>query len=352
MSKPLTDDELIYTLKVHNKNDSQIVPTCAELGISPRALYARLQSAKGKGLVLSNQADKPHDFDALGEPILDVDIDELLERRRSTWDHKEKVYNSRKLIPVRINIRGPIGIAHFGDPHLDDDGTNFRLIEEHVQIIQKTPGLFGATVGDLQNNWVGRLGRLYGEQSTSAAESWALTEWFVNAVDWLYMVEGNHDCWTGAGDPVQWMMQRKHGICQANGARLNLIFHNGCEVRVNARHDFQGRSMWNPAHGPSRAVQMGWKDHILTCGHTHISGYNVLKCPMTALISHALRIASYKHIDRYADEKGLPDHNIFECPITIINPYTDNKKTRVQVFFDPLEGAEYLTYLRKKYKNE
>ena len=35
--------------------------------------------------------------------------------------------------------------------------------------------------------------------------------------------------------------------------------------------------MWNTAHGVSKASQMGWKDHILTCGHTHVSGYQVIR---------------------------------------------------------------------------
>ena len=56
---------------------------------------------------------------------------------------------------------------------------------------------------------------------------------------------------------------------------------------------------------------MGWRDHVLTAGHTHVSGYQVLKDPSTGLISHAIRIASYKEMDRYAEEKGLPDQNIF-----------------------------------------
>ena len=69
--------------------------------------------------------------------------------------------------------------------------------------------------------------------------------------------------------------------------------------------------MWNTAHGLSKAIQMGWRDHVLTAGHTHVSGYQVLKDPATGLVSHALRIASYKEIDRYAEQKGLPDQNIF-----------------------------------------
>ena len=180
--------------------------------------------------------------------------------------------------------------------------------------------MFGGNIGDNQNNWVGRLARLYGEQSTSAKESWRLTEYFISKVQWLYLVGGNHDAWSGAGDPLEWIVSQQAGLYNNNGVRMNLIFPNKKEVRINARHTFAGHSMWNTAHGLSKAIQMGWRDHVLTAGHTHVSGYQVLKDPASGIISHAIRIASYKEMDRYAEEKGLPDQNIFKCPVTIIDP--------------------------------
>src|SRR5262249_4466190 len=149
----------------------------------------------------------------------------------------------------------------------------------HVELVNKTEGMFGANVGDLQNNWVGRLSHLWGGQETSKTTAWRMTEWLVNSVQWLYLVKGNHDNWTGVGDPLDWMMRAQPGVLDADGVRLNLQFPNGKQVRINARHDFRGHSMWNPAHGPAKAVHMGWRDHILSCGHLHISGYQLLKDP-------------------------------------------------------------------------
>ena len=262
---------------------------------------------------------------------------------------KSKAKNHERLINVRINVDGPIGIAHFGDPHIDDDGTNIAELLAHADLVQNTEGMFGGNIGDNQNNWVGRLARLYGEQSTSAKESWRLTEYFISKVQWLYLVGGNHDAWSGAGDPLEWIVSQQNGIFHNNGVRINLVFPNKKEVRINARHTFAGHSMWNTAHGISKAVQMGWRDHVLTAGHTHVSGYQVLKDPATGLISHAIRIASYKEMDRYAEEKGLPDQNIFKCPVTIIDPrYDDDDSRLVTTIFDPNEGRDYLTWKRSK----
>ena len=214
-------------------------------------------------------------------------------------------------------------------------------------MINKTEGLFGGNLGDVQNNWVGRLAILYGQQSTSAKESWRLTEHFVNSVNWLYLVAGNHDVWSGEGDPLEFIMRDHKGVYERWGARMNLKFPKGRNIRVNARHFFKGNSMWNSAHGVAKAAQMGWKDHILTCGHTHVSGYQVLKDPASGLISHALQVASFKIMDNYADKLGLDDKNIFNAPVTIIDPqYADDDNRLITTIFNPYEAAEYLKWKR------
>lgn len=275
--------------------------------------------------------------------------DELLKRRKSQFARKAAAKSARKLIPVSVKTDGPIGIAHFGDPHVDDDGTNIDLLQAHVELCNRTDGLFAACVGDYSNNWIGRLARLYAEQGVSAREAWVLVEWLIGATDWLYLVGGNHDAWSGAGDPLQWIARQNGHQYEMNGARLELQLPSGRTFRISARHEWPGTSMWNAAHGPSKAVQMGHRDHIVTCGHQHTSGYQVLKDPMTGLISHAIRVASYKVYDKYADEKGLRDGHIFCCPVTILRPqFADDDVRAVTTFFEPEVAADFLTHLRKR----
>mgnify|MGYP003136838789 CR=1 FL=1 len=277
----------------------------------------------------------------------DLPVPEIIEHRKKMYAQKVKGRNSKKLINLNINIDGPIGIAHFGDPHVDDDGTNIGDILQKCDIINDCEGLFAGNLGDIQNNWVGRLGFLYGQQSMSAKESWRLTEYFVNKMDWLYLIAGNHDVWSGDGDPLDFLMRDTKGVYEKWGARMCLNFPNGKKIRINARHTFKGNSIWNTAHGVSRAIQTGWRDHILTCGHTHVSGYQVLKDPSTGLISHGLQVASFKILDNYADKLGLDCKNIFNCPVTIIDPrYEDDDNRLITTIFSLEKGAEYLNYLR------
>ena len=305
--------------------------------------------ACGKKLLNPIIIEKPQ-FEKELQEVDYIPIEEIIEHRKKQYTQKLKAKKSKNLINIKIHQKGPIGILHFGDPHVDDDGTDIAEIYMLCNLVNKTDGLFGGNLGDIQNNWIGRLRALYGQQSTSAKESWRLTEHFVNQVEWLYLVAGNHDVWSGDGDPLEFIMREHSGIYEQWGARLNLTFPNGKEIRINARHTFKGNSMWNTAHGVAKAAQMGWKDHILTCGHTHVSGYQVLKDPASGLISHALQVASFKIIDSYADKLGLDDKNIFNAPVTIIDPrYDDDDNRLITTIFNPYEGAEYLKYKREQW---
>ncbi len=321
-----------FTYYSKSKKQVWFCPACSRKTLNPT--------------ILEESPFKVEDIDPEFAPI-----EELIGNREKQYSRKEKAKKDLKLINIDVGIKGPIGIAHFGDPHVDDDGTDLSQIIFYMNVINKTEGMFAGNLGDIQNNWIGRLAYLYGQQSTSAKESWRLTEYFVNKMDWLYLIAGNHDVWSGDGDPLEFIMRDHKGVYQRWGARMNLRFPNGKEIRINARHMFKGNSIWNTAHGVSRAVQTGWRDHILTCGHTHVSGYQVLKDPSSGLISHALQVASFKVIDNYAEKLGLDDKNIFNCPVTIIDPeYDDHDNRLVTTIFNPLEASEYLTFKRKKWK--
>lgn len=316
------------------------------LGLSRPTFQSRVDKARRLGMA-GLPPDKAFEADPLPDEL--PTADELIDRRRKEFARKKAAHDARVLIPVRVTCAGPFGIAHVGDPHVDDPGTDIDLLAQHVAIINRTDALFGASVGDYSNNWVGRLARLHAEQSVSAAEAWVLVEWLIRSTRWLYLIGGNHDCWSGAGDPIKWMAKSARLQYEAYGARLGLQCPNGRVIRVNARHDFSGHSQWNTAHGPAKAAQMGWRDHLLVCGHLHISGYHILRDPSTGLISHALRVGSYKMLDRYADEKGLPNQTFTCCPVTVVRPqFADDDNRLITVFLEPETAADFLTWLRKR----
>lgn len=312
------------------------------LGISRKAVRER----RDKGLAAGGIIETPEY--KITPPISeDIDTDELVERRKAEFTRRQNYEESRKLIKVKIKIPGPIGILFFGDPHVDDPGCDIAAIEKHTELVNQTQGLFAANVGDATNNWVGRLSRLYAEQETTATQAWQLCEWFVKRCAWLFIVAGNHDAWSGAGDPLIWISRQAKAMYESSSVRIALNFPQNRKVTINCSHDFKGHSQWNPAHGSMKAAQMGFRDHILVNGHRHKSGYGILKDPATGTINHCIQVASYKVYDTYAKKMGLVDQHISPCAVTIIRPDADATGL-VQVFFDPELAADYLTFLRKK----
>ena len=302
------------------------------------------------GAMLNRRAEAPA-LEVEPPPSADLPISDLLADRKRRFEYRRRHEDAKRLIPVRVKESKPIGILHYGDPHLDDDGTDIGLLEQHSDLVRETPGLYGANVGDTTNNWVGRLAKLYATQGTTAAEAWRLAQWFVESLrgKWLYLVGGNHDAWSGAGDPLKWLTAQIGALYQESEVRIALRFPNELEVRVNCRHDFAGNSQWNPAHGPMKAAMMGVRDHVLVAGHLHSSAYGVLRDPDAGFSIHAIRVASYKRYDRYAMEKGLRDMHLSPCAVTVIDPrLPEQHPDLVKVFWAPEEGAAYLTWLRQR----
>ena len=343
---PLSDQLAQQSLDAYEAHGHNLMRAARSLGLDDRTMRNRLGKARERGL-------KPTVFTVKAPQGETLPVEAIIRRRKEQFAHLKKAKDERLLTPVRVKLDGPIGISFFGDPHLDDDGTDLALVEEHVGIIRRTDGMLAANVGDGINAWVGRLARLYAEQSTSEAEAIALYEWFLKALerDMLYCLGGNHLAWHGGiGIALhRWILANCSALFDNTSVRIALTFPNGKVVRINARHDFAGHSMWNTVHGPLKAATMGWRDHILNCGHLHTSGYGVAKDPSNGLVSHFMRVASYKTFDRYAHEKGLPNQSIFANVVAIINPqFADDDPRLVHVCFDVAEGADYLTWLRNR----
>lgn len=349
-NRPLSNAVLQQTAEAFIACDRNQAKAARLLGVDRTTFIARLHRCKAAGLIKDETERTEKPFEIAELPSDTPSAEELRERIKKGFERKKAAEEARRLVPIKIKIDGPIGITHFGDPHVDDDGCDMARLERDVATVNKTEGMFAANLGDSHNNWVGRLARLYGEQATSAKEAWVLVEWLAQSMDWLYIIGGNHDLWSGAGDPLKWISKQQGTIYEAWGVRAGLRFRNGREIRVNARHDFTGNSMWNPAHGPMKAIQAGWRDHILTCGHKHTSFIaGPLVDPATRTLSWALRCAGYKKIDRYASELGLPDQSPFASCTTIIDPqYADDDPRLVTVIPDVEMAADFLTFLRRR----
>ena len=296
------------SLSLFSKSKSGVKSYCLDCD----ALRAKESRAKRKkqGIV----------YEAPDLPDEIMPTNELLNYRKKKFKHMAKAKEAKALVKIPIKVDGPIALALVGDPHWDDDGCDLEAWERDAKIINDTDHMLAGSVGDYRNNWVGRLAAQYAHQATTAEEAIKILEHCINMVDWLFLVAGNHDVWSDADDPLPWLAAQGE-IYEHHGVRLELVFPNRRQVRLNFRHDFRGSSQWNPVHGLMKAAKIsGYRDHVWCAGHRHISGYGIVIDPITAQISHCIAVAGYKVHDGYATRLGLSPHRVCGTSAIVIDP--------------------------------
>tara|TARA_R110000824_G_scaffold192464_3_gene374655 strand:- start:12985 stop:14154 length:1170 start_codon:yes stop_codon:yes gene_type:complete len=274
-------------------------------------------------------------------------VEDLISRRQKVFKELAQSKERSRTTIVNVKINGPIAITHLGDPHVDDDGCNWPELLRTVETISKTKGMYAGNIGDTINNWVGRLERLYANQSTTYDEGLKLAEWLLTSVPYVYVMLGNHDLWNKGGAIFNRILKDASvAVCTGGTARIELQFPKGDPIRIMARHDFKGTSSWNRGHGGLRASKLDpWAD-IYVSGHKHHWVQHMHE-GMDGKPKWSLTVRGYKYFDEFAEEKGFYEHQHGESCTTIIDP-TAKPTERVQCVWDIEEAADLLNYKRKR----
>lgn len=338
-AKPISDEKCHEALAALQEHRSQPKAAVA-LGIPRSTLQFRLKEALRR---FSNDNPQPV-ADEL--PPSDIPFEERLatmKRRNATRIAHAK---AQAWQTIRVPVEGPYGLCWLGDPHLDDNYCDLELLEEHAAICRRTPALFGCNGGDSINNWVGRLERLYGEQSATVSEGWELVNWLLNdlGINWLIWLLGNHDTWN-FGKTIFDKMNAQGVLMRDWDAKLKLVSPTG-EAAVWARHDFKGTSIYNEMHGLKRAAMMQEHADIYAAFHRHTWG--VSQGELADGRDYCLiRARGYKMDDDYALKSGFVQQESGQSVVTVIQPRA-GQRPLVHAFKDVETGADFLTFLRAK----
>jgi hypothetical protein len=303
---------------------------------------------------------EPPTFTAPKLPSSSLPIEDLIARRREESQRVLAADEARNLIPVQIHTPGPVGLMIFGDPHIDNNGCDFVQLERHLELAAvRSRYLFAGNIGDITDNWIGRLERIYASASTTKADAWRLAEWMMRdaGVSWLFLVKGNHDV-AGRATPIplDWIMRgaRRH-YGAAHGTRLSLQHPGGAETRVHVRHNFKGGSINTTtctAQWPAR-LAFGQRDHILACGHLHYG--EDAGTDQRRRLRHAdgarLRLQSRGRL-RQGRRVQARKPNSSCRRFVIIDPDKPENDSRDRIWCAPSieEGVEYLDWKRARFE--
>ena len=271
-------------------------------------------------------------------------VEDMIARRLLAFQRKHEATKAREWMQFRVDEVAPFCLAFVGDPHADDDGCDLPTLKRHLELIEATPGMWGVGMGDWTNNWVGRLGRLYAEQGTSASEAWRFAEWMLSKPIWMLLLRGNHDMWSGSGDPLKWIARA--GLAPI--ADWQAQFAVACgdrEWRIHAAHDFPGSSIWNKLHAPLRRAKMtGHNADLFIAGHRHIFALAQEQDEYSGKVAWLARTKGYKAQDTYAMVNGYGQAQTMGQTIAAV---CDPATGVMQCFADLGQAAAYLTWLRR-----
>ena len=289
------------------------------------------------------QVEKPADT------LKEVPIEELLAQRRIAFERKKAKMSSERTVWLQDDL--PYGIVILGDPHVDNDGCNIDLLMRHISAVTSTEGAWLTCIGDVNDNWIGRLGRLYANASILASDGWRISEWLLSQGQWLAVVGGNHDAWAHSPglDPLSWLT-KKHAVkCyDPDELRLSIRVRDRDDLRpvhLWMRHDFPGRSWFHASHAPNKAAMLDGRVDVAVCGHTHSFASLRTEQP-NGRVTHAIRVRGYKFVDGYAKQKGFKQQEHGASCMIIVDPVQLSQEKRIQEFWDIERGCEYLTMLR------
>jgi len=346
-----------YILAGYRPMGQAIKAAAADLGMNPNSLWTSLTGIKTKhGLVpleIPELGAVPRKAPGLTFPVFpsdEIPTSEILDHLERQYAQQATAAAARKWFSIAVDDNLPIAINWFGDPHLGSPGCNIKLLRRDVEIVAKTPGMFGGNVGDTVDNWGGRLLRLYAESDVSKKTERQLARWFLqdSGVPWLIWLHGNHESMSsefklymdGLGAEQVPMIDWR--------AQFKVTFPNGAEMRIDAAHDHKGHSMWNDLHGQERASVMEEQADIYIAGHRHNWAFKV-KETVDGRVVNLVRCRGYKFLDDYAVRWQFPQQQQGASMVTLLDPVTDSPTERIRVFADTRAAADYLTYLRGRY---
>jgi hypothetical protein len=316
----------------------------AASGIPYTTMQAR--SARGKDLPPVSETVDDIEFPVL--PESELPVEDIIKWQSKNFTQALVAREKRRWMEIKVKSNQPIAVCFMGDPHIDNAGCNWPLLEQHVKILSATKGMYAIGGNDITDNWVGRLVNLYSESKVSKKQAWKVVKWLFrdSGVKWLVHVMGNHDVWND-GQYLLKAAAEDFVPVEDWQARFQLVFPNGKRAKIHMAHDFKGSSIWNHLHGAQREALLGEEADIYACAHRHCWAMHSEENQLRGYIYWLIRSRGYKYHDSYAD-RGMFGHQKYGASVTaIIDPCGEGPK-KVTCFADLAEAADFLTWKRAR----
>lgn len=289
-------------------------------------------------------ASRPH-INPPQIPSAGRNIESLLLDLQGSFQRKKAHHEGKKNVVITMPDDGPYMAVAFGDPHAGDPGCDIQRLGELLAFCNETPRVYAFNVGDLTNNWVGTLSRLYAAQDTTQSEEFKLIEWLMTATNWLFIIGGNHDTWTPAAE----LLARNANVCYVRHGGRFRIMSGSNSTTLDCRHSHKGTSQLDPAFAQKKQVYRGNPADIIVGGHIHTSASGVVPNGPAGTIGHTVRVGSFKRYDDYAEASHFDHDDIGPAAFFVVRPYQE-QPAKVTTFWDEVSAEMFLTAAVKEWE--
>ena len=273
---------------------------------------------------------------------VDQIFNSLLSKQDELEDRLHKKYNQK----IEIKEKKAFSISCISDCHIGNPGVDYRALRDDCERINATDGMYAILAGDLHDNWIIKgLQFLQQQQAVNFPTEIALVKWLFQTLNnsLVGYVSGNHDNWTKKLAGWDFLKDCICGESLYGSDEINFTIHaDNVNEKYKIRHNFKGKSIYNPTHGMERDLKFGddiWD--VAVQGHTHTG--TLLR---ESIYKHKKRfcvlLGTYKFYDAFQEQIGFPRTLRNNGCMTIVYDQEGQK-----YFFDNTTQAEkYLRYLR------
>lgn len=257
----------------------------------------------------------PEDWEAYFNTLIDAD------------DQSLDLHTSQDVTEWTPLINGPVAIAFTGDWHVGAKGVDYHRLNDTLDTIRETEGLYGVCMGDLVEG-----------VSIHSKASPALYTGLFNSGDeqeryarmrlerakgkWIVVISGNHDEWVykHAGMTRISTMAADLGIPHF-GEGGGTVYANvgGAQYAIGVRHNAPGNSRLNTTNSQRRMFDdwPQWDNlHVAVIAHLHHNDMHIASRKGQRCIY--LRSGTNKVHDAYAKAGGFtPEWGV---PLVILYP--------------------------------
>lgn len=238
-------------------------------------------------------------------------------------DLRHRASASQTEARIAIDADRPVSVLCLGDTHIGAWSADHDLLERITDELLSIPDLYVILLGDAVNNAIKLRGVAEVKDDFLPPDLQAeyLASWLREiAPRVLFAVWGNHEARAeeqAGANPFAALF--KQATVYFSGIGHADVTVGGETYRIAASHHFQGRSIYNPAHGPQRyLVMQGHDREIAVAGDSHVPG--VLAFVHGATRKLAINTGSSQTESAYARRFfSLTTHPVF--PVLVLDPH-------------------------------